>query len=126
MYYATYTVHTPLQAPRELTAKYRNKTATPAHHNPTYAALVEAMDRNVGKVLDAIKESGQANNTLIIFTTDDGGVYDISRQWPLRAEKGSFYEGGIRVSMIIYQPHQFEKKNITTPLYHNLTYSLLY
>jgi hypothetical protein len=75
-------------------------------------ALVEVMDRNVGKVLQAISESGQADNTIIIFTTDNGGVYDISRQWPLRAGKGAFYEGGIRVPLIIYQPHRFEKKNI--------------
>lgn len=110
LYYATYAVHTPIQAPESLIEKYRNKPATDAHKNPVYAALVEAMDRNVGKVLKAIENSGQADNTLIIFTTDNGGVYDISKQWPLRAGKGSFYEGGIRVPMIIYQPGKFEYK----------------
>lgn len=110
LYYATYAVHTPLQAPEELIEKYRNKPKTEAHNNPVYAALVEAMDRNVGKVLKAIKDSGQSDNTVIIFTTDNGGVYDISKQWPLRAGKGSFYEGGIRVPMIIYQPGKYEDK----------------
>lgn len=110
LYYATYAVHTPIQAPESLIEKYRNKPATKAHKNPVYAALVESMDRNVGKVLKAIENSGQADNTLIIFTTDNGGVYDISKQWPLRAGKGSFYEGGIRVPMIIYQPEKIEHK----------------
>lgn len=112
LYYATYAVHTPLQAPKELVEKYKKKTASEAHNNPTYAALVEAMDRNVGKVLQAIRENGLAENTLIIFTSDNGGVYDISRQWPLRAGKGSFYEGGIRVPIIIFQPGRFEKEEI--------------
>lgn len=110
LYYATYAVHTPLQAPKELIEKYRNKPATEAHNNPVYAALVEAMDYNVGKVLKAVEESGQNDNTVIIFTSDNGGVYDISKQWPLRAGKGSFYEGGIRVPMIVYQPGKYENK----------------
>ena len=110
LYYATYAVHTPIQAPESLIEKYRNKPITKAHNNHIYAALVESMDRNVGKVLKAIENSGQADNTFIIFTTDNGGVYDISKQWPLRAGKGSFYEGGIRVPMIIYQPGKYEHK----------------
>lgn len=110
LYYATYAVHTPIQAPKELVLKYKNKQPAEQHNNPVYAALIEAMDRNVGKVLDAIEETGNADNTIIIFTSDNGGVYNISKQWPLRAGKGSFYEGGIRVPMIIYQSGRFENK----------------
>lgn len=66
LYYATYAVHTPIQAPEEVIEKYRKKQTTPAHSDPVYAALVEVMDRNVGKVLQAISESGQADNTIII------------------------------------------------------------
>lgn len=110
LYYATYAVHTPIQAPKEFVLKYKNKQPTEQHNNPVYAALIEAMDRNVGKVLDAIEETGNADNTIIIFTSDNGGVYNISKQWPLRAGKGSFYEGGIRVPMIIYQSGRFENK----------------
>lgn len=113
LYYATYAVHTPLQAPEELIEKYKRKKSDKAHNNPVYAALIEVMDRNIGKILDAINESGQSGNTLIVFTSDNGGVYNISKQWPLRAGKGSFYEGGIRVPMIIYQPGLFEKKVIS-------------
>ena len=99
--YATYLVHTPLQAKPEMEEKYRNKPSTDAHNNPKYAAMVEAMDTSIGQVLGAIDSLGLAENTLIIFTTDNGGVYNISKQWPLRAGKGSFYEGGIRVPLII-------------------------
>lgn len=113
LYYATYAIHGPLQAPKEVIEKYKRKQGNDAHNNPVYAALVETMDRNVCKVLDAIEESGQADNTLIVFTSDNGGVYNSSKQWPLRAGKGSFYEGGIRVPMIIYQPGKFEKKEFT-------------
>lgn len=113
LYYATYAVHTPLQAPRKLVEKYKRKKGNNAHYNPVYAALVETMDSNVGKVLAAIKESGQEENTIVIFTSDNGGVYDISKQWPLRAGKGSFYEGGIRIPLIVYQPGKFKRKEIT-------------
>ena len=99
--YATYLVHVPLQAKPEMEEKYRNKPSTGAHNNPTYAAMVEAMDTSIGQVLGALDSLGLTQNTLIIFTSDNGGVYDISKQWPLRAGKGSFYEGGIRVPLII-------------------------
>lgn len=108
LYYATYAVHTPLQAEPELIEKYKRKHHTDAHFNPVYAALVEAMDRNVGKVLQAVCDNKLEENTIIVFTSDNGGVYDISRQWPLRAGKGSFYEGGIRVPLVIYQKGVFE------------------
>ena len=109
LYYATYAVHTPLQAEKFLIEKYKNKKGTEAHYNPVYAAMIEAMDRNVGRILNQIKLSGIEKNTLIVFTTDNGGVYDISKQWPLRAGKGSFYEGGIRVPLIVYQEGKYEK-----------------
>ena len=112
LYYATYSVHTPLQAEEELVRKYKDKAPTEAHNNPVYAAMVEAMDRNVGRVLQAVFDKGIEENTLIIFTSDNGGVYDISKQWPLRAGKGSFYEGGIRVPLIVYQKGRFERRKI--------------
>lgn len=112
LYYAPYEVHTPLQAEPHLIDKYKNKKGTKAHNNPVYAAMVEAMDRNVGKVLAEIKALGIENNTLIVFTSDNGGVYNISKQWPLRAGKGSFYEGGIRVPMIVYQKGKYEQREI--------------
>ena len=113
LYYATYAVHVPLQAPEYLVKKYEKKKKTKAHSNPVYAALVESMDRNVGKLLDAIEKSGKSGNTLIIFTSDNGGFYNVSKQWPLRAGKGSFYEGGIRIPLIIYMKGKFENREIS-------------
>lgn len=108
LYFATYAVHTPLQGKPELVEKYSRKQPTDAHSNPVYAAMVETMDAAVGRVLAAVEENGISENTLIVFTSDNGGVYHISRQWPLRAGKGSFYEGGIREPFIIYQKGRYE------------------
>lgn len=112
LYYATYAVHTPLQAEPELIRKYKDKPTNEVHSNPVYAALVEAMDRNVGRVLQTVREQGIEEETLILLTSDNGGVYNISRQSPLRAGKGSFYEGGIRVPLIIYQKNMFEHREV--------------
>ena len=98
--YATFLVHDPLQPKPDLFEKYLNKPSTDAHNNPKYAAMVEAMDNSIGQVIGALDSLGLSQNTLIIFTSDNGGVYDYSKQWPLRAGKGSFYEGGIRVPLI--------------------------
>ncbi|MDL2281695.1 sulfatase [Parabacteroides sp. OttesenSCG-928-G06] len=119
LYYATYAVHTPLQAKPELIEKYQQKEKTAAHNNPVYAAMVENMDACVGRVLDALEKNGLAENTLVIFTSDNGGVYNISRQWPLRAGKGSFYEGGIREPFLVYQKGKYEGGiTLHTPVSH--------
>ena len=108
LYYAPFAVHTPLQANDSLVAKYKQKKSTDAHYDPTYAAMVEVVDNTVGMILDAVEKRGVEENTVIVFTSDNGGVYDISKQWPLRAGKGSFYEGGIREPFVIYQKGHFE------------------
>ncbi len=108
LYYATYSVHTPLQAKPELLAKYKakceklGKSEDMQHFNPQYAAMVEAMDDAVGSVLSYLETNDLMKNTIIIFTSDNGGLYSVSKQWPLRAGKGSFYEGGIRVPMLVH------------------------
>lgn len=108
LYYATYAVHTPLEAKKDLVEKYKKKAVTKDHFNPVYAAMVENMDKSVGSILNAVERNGISENTLIIFTSDNGGVYDISHQTPLRAGKGSFYEGGIREPFIIYMKGRYE------------------
>ncbi|KKB46734.1 hypothetical protein HMPREF1212_04230 [Parabacteroides sp. HGS0025] len=112
LYLATFAVHTPLQADSSLVEKYKRKQTVAGHDNPVYAAMIENMDYNVGKVLAEIKKQGLEDNTLIVFTSDNGGLYRVSCQWPLRAGKGSFYEGGIRIPMIVYQKGRFEAKEI--------------
>jgi arylsulfatase A-like enzyme len=104
MNFATYAVHTPLQGKPELVEKYKNKKGSYGQDNAEYAAMIQTMDTNVGRLIDYLKESGKFKNTFIIFTSDNGGVYGITHQWPLRAGKGSFYEGGVRIPMIVIWP----------------------
>ena len=98
LYFAPYAVHTPLQPKPDIASKYQNKVGAEAHNDYKYAALVESTDYNVGRLLDVLDK---CENTIVILTSDNGGVYNLSKQWPLRAGKGSFYEGGIRVPLIV-------------------------
>lgn len=98
--------HTPLQA---LKTDYDSPEVSliKDHKTRVYAAMILALDRAVGYVLDAVKESGQANDTMIIFTSDNGGPGYVgipTINAPLRGWKASFFEGGIRVPMFISWP----------------------
>lgn len=104
LHVAPHSVHTPLQGKTDLVARYRNKIPSEAHHHPTYAAMIHSLDENVGRIMAILDELGLATNTLVLFSSDNGGVWNISRQWPLRAGKGSYYEGGIREPMIVRWP----------------------
>ncbi len=96
LYYAPYAVHTPIQPINELQEKYQQKPPWNGQENPKYATMVENLDRNVGLLISKLKERGIFKNTFIVFTSDNGGLYGITKQHPLRAGKGSYYEGGIR------------------------------
>ena len=104
LYLPYFTIHTPLQGKEDLIEKYKIKAGDSLYFNPTYAAMVEAMDQNIGRILNALDEMKLSDNTLIIFTSDNGGVNAFSSQKPLRAGKGSYYEGGIREPLIIKWP----------------------
>ena len=96
LYYAPYAVHTPIHPVERFLEKYNQKPGSNGQNNAKYATMVENLDRNIGLLLTKMRNKGIYDNTLIIFTSDNGGLYGITEQRPLRAGKGSYYEGGIR------------------------------
>lgn len=99
LYYSPYTVHTPIQGKMDLAEKYVDKSSEIGQGNPEYASMVENLDRNLRRMFYELKANKLLENTLIIFTSDNGGLKGITSQSPLRSGKGSYYEGGIRVPM---------------------------
>ena len=132
IYHAFYQVHIPLEAPADLVAKYEAKakrlglkaifkpeeqiqitvnSARQVRQNqtlPVYAAMVESMDHATGKILAALDALGLADNTLVIFTSDNGGLSTAegspTSNLPFRAGKGWLYDGGIREPFIVRWP----------------------
>ena len=102
-YVAHHAVHVPLQARPETIARFAAKTPGKQHTNVVYAASTYDLDDGVGILLKKITDLGLDKNTLIIFTSDNGGT-PTSPQEPLRGNKGCYYEGGIREPFIARWP----------------------
>ena len=109
LYESHFTVHIPLQAPKDLIEKYRKRNTGDV--DPIYCAMVETADNSVGRLLKALDESGKAKNTIVVFFSDNGGVRyqgkrprPVTTNSPLRAGKGHMYEGGIREPLMIRWP----------------------
>ena len=109
-YVPFFSVHTPIQSKPDYQKKYSNKESNQYHNRPDYAGMIQSLDENVGKIINKIETLNLSDNTLIIFTSDNGGIRAISNQYPLRAGKGSYYEGGIKVPMIFSWKGKIEAK----------------
>ncbi len=111
LYMPHYLVHLPLNARAALIDKYKTKFGDKPWPDPTYAAMVEHFDKSLGKLRTKLDQLGIAKNTIIIVTSDNGGLRHegknqklITDNSPLRAGKGHVYEGGIREPLIVYWP----------------------
>ncbi|MDX2432308.1 MAG: sulfatase [Bacteroides sp.] len=112
LYLPYYAVHTPLQAKVTLEQKYLDKGSVTCQNNVKYAGMVDNMDRCIGLIINELSLLGLSENTLVIFTSDNGGIRKVSCQDPLRAGKGSYYEGGIRVPLIFRFPERIKPGKI--------------
>jgi arylsulfatase A-like enzyme len=115
LYLPHFAVHSPLEAKQEWIERFQNKSPSGGHQNPVYAAMIASLDESVGRVLATLDELQLADNTLVIFSSDNGGVGgyvregikrrgDTTDNHPLRSGKGSLYEGGTRVPTFVRWP----------------------
>lgn len=119
IYLPYYAVHAPIEGKKELLKKYEGEMAKDSlkkKFNANYAAMIETLDFNVGRILNQIERLDIAKNTLVVFVSDNGGLTvsdgkgtPATTNYPLREGKGHLYEGGIRVPMIMQWEGQIKK-----------------
>ena len=122
LYFSLYGVHAPLMEDNRFVEKYKNIGLE--NSEIKYASMVESMDHALGVVLDELKKNNILENTIVVFMSDNGGLSAVARDgkrhqhnYPLKSGKGSIYEGGIRVPMIVYSPfHKTNVKEINHPV----------
>jgi arylsulfatase A-like enzyme len=133
LYVAYTTPHYPLKEPEEWTSKYDSVTLSPSRK--LFAASVTHMDDGIGKIIDALDKTGQRENTLILFISDNGGQFSwhsktqyhgnyadrphnvLGNNFPLRGWKGDLYEGGIRVPAIANWPGHLKPGVLKAPIH---------
>jgi hypothetical protein len=127
MWVSFHAIHSAIVSREDLYDKYSSRTALDSRHtNYKYAALTEQLDQTVGRILAALedpdgdgdKSDSMVENTLVIFTSDNGGVGGTHYNTPLRGEKGMFHEGGIRVPMAVRYPGKISAGTVTQERVH--------
>ena len=110
--YMSYTApHRPYQAPAELIDRYSD---TRGH--PTYLAMVDSLDQNIGRLIQTLEDKGIRDNTLVFFLNDNGGNGVVGTNGPLRGKKNTLYEGGIRVPFLASWPAQWPQGAVYDPM----------
>ncbi len=131
-----FAVHLPLEVPDSILNNYLSKPKTEEVNNPWYAAMLASLDNNVGRLLKKVDELGLAENTLIVFYSDNGGLYTpykreylkytrnqpVTSNAPLRGEKGNLYEGGIRVPLIVRWPNHIEAASVSNGIVNGIDF----
>lgn len=114
LYYCPFAVHTPFQAPGDEVKRFAAKPQRGhlGRTNATYAAMLKRLDDSVGAIRATLEKTGLARNTVLIFTSDNGGVEytdpPATDNQPFKGGKACLYEGGVRVPTIVWQPGRFE------------------
>ena len=130
LYLPHFGVHSPYQAKREYIEKFQAKAPAEGHRDPVYAAMIYSIDESVGRITELLDELKLTEKTLVVFTSDNGGVGgyvregikstgDVTDNAPLRSGKGSLYEGGTRVPFIVRWPGRIpEGVSVDQPTIH--------
>jgi len=142
LFLSFYSVHAPIQACKRHIDKFKNKLSSMSNQkihqrkegkgittldqkNPAYASMVYAVDENIGRLIDKLKEENLYENTIIIFTSDNGSLTTVKSEYhwvapsavvPLRAGKGWLYEGGIRVPLLIKPDNSHKSRICSSPV----------
>jgi len=127
LYLPHFGVHSPHVAKPELVQKFKDLPTSAGHSNAVYAAMIASVDESVGRILATLDQQGLAENTVVIFSSDNGGVGgyvregvkasgDVTDNAPLRSGKGSLYEGGVRVPWIVRWPGHIPQGVTESPI----------